>query len=308
MLFSHKALGLEIYQDGARMVVIGGSPHMPRLEAYYPTSFPPETMKISFREENVLNPASFTAKIREAHLRLLVGISRVSVSLPDTVGRVVLLDLETRFKTKEEGTDIIRWKLKKNFPFEINEMHLDYQVMLEKKTGDISVLVSLISRLVVHQYEDLLAEAGLQPNRIDFTTFNIHRFFSSRLEHLENAALIIWHTGILSILIFHNGMLEFYRSKEIPIDSNGANRFFREISSSFLAHKDKQPGYSMNEVFFVVSHDETEKMRGVIAEATGLEPVLLDAGRIVSQKEVTNVDARTLHTLTASIGAALRNL
>ena len=308
MLFSHKALGLEIYQDGARMVLIGGKPHVPRLEAYYAASFPPETMKISFREENVLNPASFVAKIREAHLRLLVGISRVSVSLPDTVGRVVLLDLETRFKTKEEGTDIIRWKLKKSFPLEISEMHLDYQVMLEKETGDISVLVSLISRQVVHQYEDLLAEAGLQPNRIDFTTFNIHRFFSSRLEQIENAALIIWHTGILSILIFHNGMLEFYRSKELSIDSNGANRFFREISSSLLFYRDKQPGYSMNEVFFVASHDETEKMRGVIAEATGLEPVLLDAGRIVTQKEMTSVDARTLHTLAASIGAALRNL
>lgn len=305
MLFSHKALGLEIHQDGARMVLIGGKPHLPRLEAYYAASFPPETMKISFREENVLNPASFVAKIREAHLRLLVGIPRVSVSLPDTVGRVVLLDLETRFKTREEGTDIIRWKLKKNFPFEINEMHLDYQVMLERETGDISVLVSLVSRQVVRQYEDLLAEAGLQPNCIDFTTFDIHRFFSSRLEHIENAALIIWHTGILSMLIFHNGTLEFYRSKELPADSN---RFFREISSSLLFYKDKKPAYSIDEVFFVVPHDDTEKLRGVIAEATGLEPVHLDAGRIVTQKSVTSVDAGTLHTLAASMGAALRNL
>ncbi len=308
MLFSHKALGMEIDQDGARVVLIDGKPRIPSLEAYNAVSFPSDTLKISFRDENIINPASFVAKIREAYLKLLAGTARISVSLPDTVGRVVLLDLETRFKTKEEGSDIIRWKLKKNLPYEINEMHLDFQVMQEKETGDISALVSLISRNVVNQYEDLLVEAGLQPNRIDFTTFNVYRFFYSRLEFIENAALIIWHSGILSILVFHNGVLEFYRSKEFPSEFKEANRFFREINSSLLFYKDKQPGYSMNEVFFVVSPDEADTMRAVIAESTGLEPVLLDAGRIITRKEGPRADARTLHALAASIGAAVRNL
>jgi len=308
MLFSHKALGIEIYQDGARMVLIGGKPHMPRLDAYYAVSFPPDTLKISVREDNVLNPASFVVKIREAHSRLLTGISRISVSLPDTVGRVVLLDLETRFKAKAEGIDIIRWKLKKHLPLDINEMHLDYQVVQEKETGDISTLVSLISRQVVNKYEDLLAEAGLQPNRIEFTTFNMYRFFSSRLVNIDNAALIIWHAGILSILIFRNGVLEFYRPKELPGNFIEMNRFYREINSSLLSYREKQPGFSMNEVFFVASRDEAETIRAVIAEATGLEPVLLDAGRIVSRKEGPAADAKTLHLLSASIGAAVRNL
>ncbi len=308
MFFSHNALGIEIVKDGARMVSVSGKPHRPRLEACYEVLFPPETMSISFKELNVLNPASFVTKIREAHVRLLVGTSRVSVSLPDSAGRVVLLDLETRFKTKEEGADIIRWKLKKNLPFDINDMHLDYQVVQERETGNVSSLVSLISRQVVNQYEDLLSEAGLQPNRIDFTTFNIYRYFASRLESIENAALICWRTGILSILIFHNGVPDFYRTKELPSGFSGANRFYREINSSLLFYRDKNPGYSMNEVFFVASRDDIEIVRGVIAESAGLEPVLLDAGRVVTRKEGLRVDAMNLHALSASIGAAVRNL
>lgn len=308
MLFSHKALGLEICHDEVKMVLIGGKAHAPRVDAYHTASLPPDTLRYSMREENVKNPAIFVSKIREAYLKLLTGTRRVSVSLPDAVGRVVVLDLETRFKTRNEGADIIRWKLRKNFPFDINEMHLDYQVLQERDSGEVSTLVSLISRQVVSQYEELLAEAGLQPNRIDFTTFNICRIFSSRLEIAENAALLILHGGMVSILIFHNGVLEFYRSKELSSASNGANRIFREINSSFLVYKDNQPGYSMNKVFCIAPQDEAEAFRAIVAEAADLEPVLLDAGRVVSPKQGFNMDAKTLHTLAAALGAAVRNL
>src|ERR1700687_941868 len=116
MIFSRKAIGMEICQDGARLVLVGGKPHAPRLEAFYNASFPPDTLRFSLREQNVLNPAHFVSKIREAYLKLLAGTSRISLSLPDTIGRVFVLDLETRFKTRAEGADMVRWKLKKSFP------------------------------------------------------------------------------------------------------------------------------------------------------------------------------------------------
>ncbi|HEY6874435.1 MAG TPA: pilus assembly protein PilM [Geobacteraceae bacterium] len=290
------------------MVLISGKPHAPRLDAYGAATFPPETLKLSVREANVINPASFVSIIRGTYLKLLAGTSRISVSLPDAIGRVVLLDLETRFKTRDEGADMIRWKLKKHFPIDINEMHLDYQVLQERDSGEISMLVSLISRQVLNQYEELLAEAGLEPNRIDFTMFNMYRFFSGRLEIAENAALMAWHDGMISIMVFRNGLLDFYRSKELSGTLNGMNRIFREIDSSFLVYKEKQPGYSLNEVFCIAPHDDAETFRAVVAEATGVEPVLLDTERIVSRKEGISIDAKTLHPLTAAMGAAVRNL
>ena len=308
MFLSHTALGIELFKDGARMVSISGKPHMPKLEAFQEVLFQPDTMKISFRDVNIINASSFVTKIREAYLRLLVRSTRLSVSLPDAAGRVVLLDLETRFKTKEEGADIIRWKLKKNVPYEINEMQLDYQVLQERETGDVATLVSLISRQVVTQYEDLLADAGLEPNLIDFTTFNIYRYFASRLESIENAALIAWRSGMLSILIFYNGIPDFYRTKGLAGGIGDANRFYREINSSLLFYKDKKPGFTLNEAFFVASQDNSETIRSVVAEATGLDPIRLDASRVVARKEGIPLDGKNLYALAASIGAAVRNL
>ena len=307
MIFSKKALGIEICPDGARMAVISGKPDMPRLDAYAAISFPPDTLQFSLREENIKSPAAFVGKIRESYLKLLTDVTRVSVSLPDAIGRVVLLDLETRFRTREEGADMIRWKLKKSFPFDVNELHLDYQVVQERESGDVSVLVSFISRRVINQYEDMFTEAGLQANSIDFTTFNICRLFSSRLEVAENAALMVWHQGVISILVFNNGLLDFFRSKDLS-GSNGSNRIFREITSSLQIYKDKQPGHAMNDVFCIVPHDEVAVFRAVAAEATALEPIVLDVGRVVLSGIGSGVDKTMLHAAVAAMGAAVRNL
>jgi type IV pilus assembly protein PilM len=56
-------------------------------------------------------------------------------------------------------------------------------------------LVSVITKEIINQYEDLLVEAGLEPNRIDFSTFNLYRLFSDRLEISENSAFFTYFGG-----------------------------------------------------------------------------------------------------------------
>ena len=308
MLYTKKGLGIEICGEGLKMALVEGGRNAFTLGAYTVASLPADTIKFNLREQNILNPSVFVGTVRETYLRLLTKTKRVSISLPDTTGRVILLDMETRFKSREEGADLIRWKLKKSFPFNISEAHLDYQVLEEKDSGEISLLVSIIARQVVNQYEELFIEAGLEPNCIDFSTFNLYRLFSDRLALTDNVAFMTFYGGVVTILAFYAGVLSFYRSKEIPGRTLDPNRVFREISSSLLVYQDKYPNYTLNEVFCSASIDDAEPFRAVVAEATGLEPVLLDINRVASTKKGFTVDRKTLHSLTAALGAAVRNL
>lgn len=308
MLFAKKALGLEISPEGLTFALVGGVRDLPRVEAYLTLPLPDEVVRFSLREPNVQNPANFVAAVRDAYLRLLTPVKRVSLSLPDSIGRVLLLDLETRFKNRDEGTDIIRWKLKKSLPFDIGEVHLDYQVLDEKETGEIATLVAIVSRQVVNQYEDLLAEAGLEPNHIDFATFNLYNLHAQRLELAGYTAFTAYHGKTLSILIFNDGVLEFYRAKELPGSVLNADRAFREISSSLLVHQEKHPAHTLTRAFCSVSPDEAETFCALVAEAVGLEPVALDMERLVARKEGLNLDRRTLYQLAGALGAATRNL
>jgi len=304
MLFAKNALGLEIASDGLRFVQVGGG-RTPRLEAGLTAAFPAGTLQLSRREPNVINPQHFMAQVREAYLRLLTKEKTVSVSLPDATGRVMLLDLEARFKNREEGLDIIRWKLKKSLPFDISQVHLDYQTLSERDNGAVSLLVSLISRPVVTQFEELLLGAGLEPRFIDFTSFNLYRLFEPRLEMAENGAFVTFYGGAMTVLIFYGGALSFYRSKETVGE---AQNLYREVNSSFLVYNDRYPGQAVTEVFCMAGAGEAEPFRALVAEASGLEPVLLDLDRVVTLASGLTLDRGTLHSLAGALGAALRSL
>lgn len=308
MFFDKYALGVEIGHDGLKMAVLTGEPVMPQLHAYRSARFQPETLRFSHREPNILNPAAFAATVRDTWLQLLTNVNRISLSLPDSVGRVIILELETRFRSRDEGSDIIRWKLKKSLPIDIRDVHLDYQVLGEKETGEVTVLVSLVARPVITQYEDVLLEAGLEPNSIDFTTFNLCRFFDRRMVLAENSVFVSFYEGVLSVMILSAGAPDFYRSREIPAGAGEANRIFLEINSSLLAYKDKKGGLPVTELFCFFPSEHVDALRPLVEEATDLEPQFLETERYISRPQGIVADRDSLNHLAAAFGAALRNL
>lgn len=306
-MFANKAVGLEIDAHGLKFSLVGGKADYARLERWQCAAFPPDTLKISHRDANVVNSAAFLSTVKSSHLRLLARNPRISVSLPDSAGMVMLVDLETRFKTKAEGADLIRWKLKKSFPIDISETHLDYQVLRQKETGEVVSLVSVISKQIVTQYESLLIDAGLQPNIIDFTSFSLSRLFHRRLELSDSAAFIARYGASLCIQVFASGVVAFHRVKDFP-GMPDPHKLFREINSSLLVYRESNPGQKLKEVFFLAPHEEMDSLRAMIAEATGLEPLPVDLDKVISKNEGITVDRQMLHSLAASVGAATRNL
>jgi type IV pilus assembly protein PilM len=294
---------MELSGQGLSFALASGG-KAPKLEAGLSLPFAPGTLRFSRREPNVADPKAFVAQVKEAHLRLLTKERTVAVSLPDAIGRVMLLDLEARLKSREEGLDIIRWKLKKSLPFDISTVHLDYQSLAERENGSVSLLVSLISRPVITQYEELLVEAGLEPKFLDFTSFNLYRLFSPRLELADNGAFVTFYAGAMTVFIFHGGVLSFYRSKET---AGEAQSLYREVNSSFLVYGDQCPGQVVTEVFCMAAPGEAEAFRSLVAEASGLEPVLLDLERMISQAPALSLHGTALHALAGSLGAAARS-
>ena len=303
MLISRKGLGLEISNDGLSFALASRGKAW-TLEGGINLPLPPGTLLLSRREPNVTDPGAFVSSVREAHQRLSTKERTVSVSLPDATGRVVLLDLEGRFKNREEGMEIIRWKLKKSLPFDISTVHLDYQILSETDHGAVSLLVSLISRPVVAQYEELLIQAGLEPKYLDFTSFNLYRLFSPRLEMSDNGAFVTFYRGAMTVLIFYGGVLSFYRTKETVGE---AQNLYQEVNSSFLVYGDRHPGQVVGEVFCMSGVSDAEAFRSLVAEASGLEPVLLDLDRMVSHRS-PGFDKEALQALAGALGAAVRSL
>lgn len=306
MLFASNIIGVEISQYGVTCAVTSGRAASPRVERVASAPFAPGVLQTSLREQNVLDSDAFVAGLKSAHNLLLSRSTRVAVSLPDSASRLMLLDLEGRFKSRSEALDLIRWKLKKSIPLDTADTHLDYQQLSVRENGDLALLVAIISRTVVSQYEDLIVKAGLSPARIDCNTFNICRLFDRRLSLHEECILISFYGSTLSIIFFSQGIPEFIRSKDLSGTPATDSRVYMEINSSLLVYKERFPERSVQTVFCVAAPDVAQSFQEMVAEATGATPFLLETKGAVTPGNSAPGDQVRLFPCTAAIGAALR--
>jgi type IV pilus assembly protein PilM len=308
MLFASNLIGVEISPHGVVCALTGGSAASPRVERVTHATFSPHTLQISLREQNVLDPDAFVSGLKDAYNLLLCRSDRVAVSLPDAVSRIMLLDLEGRFKSRAEALDLIRWKLKKSMPLDSSDTHLDYQQLTVRENGDLALLVAVVSRTVISQYEELITKAGLSPARIDCNTFNICRLFDRRMTLQDDCILISFYGSTLSIVAFSKGIPEFIRSKDLTGTLATDSRVYMEINSSLLVHKERFPERTEQAIFCVASPDVAQNFQEMVAEATGLSPVLLETKGAVTPGNSAPGDQARLFPCTAAIGAALRSL
>ncbi|HEY4743260.1 MAG TPA: hypothetical protein VIH45_01255 [Desulfuromonadaceae bacterium] len=307
-MFNRKSLGVEISPSGVTCALVGGTAAAPRLERVSCSALAPGCVRLSLREPNITDPPAFVAKLKDAYNTLLYPGSRLSLTLPDAVGRILLLDVEGRFKSRDEALDIIRWKLKKQMPFDLADSHLDYQQVRVRPNGDMSLLVALVSRTVIGQYEALLVETGLAPARIDFNIFNLCRTFEQRLTQLDEGALVAFYNGMLGIMVFADGVPEFIRIKDLSGCAPTDNRVCLEINSSFLVHRERFPERVPRQVACIVPPELCRDFCAMVADITACEPLMLETKSVVTPADSAPADQQTLYPFTAAIGAALRNL
>ena len=308
MLFASKLIGVEISPHGVVCALTGGSAASPRVERVAHAPFSPHTLQISLREQNILDPDAFVTGLKSAYNLLLCRSDRVAVSLPDAVSKIMLLDLEGRFKSRAEALDLIRWKLKKSIPLDSSDTHLDYQQLTVRENGNLALLVAIVSRTVISQYEDLITKAGLSPARIDCNTFNICRLFDRRMSLQDDCLLISFYGSTLSIVAFAQGIPEFIRVKDLSGTLATDSRVYMEITSSLLVYKERFPERPVETVFCVAAPEVAQNFQEMVAEATGLTPALLETKGAVTPGNSAPGDQARLFPCTAAIGAALRSL
>lgn len=307
MFFHGKSLGLELHQHGFAWVLASGSTDAPVIERYEAFRSADEIIKPSVKEQNIINPAALGTMLSEMWLKLLVDTKRVSLSIPDLSGRVMMLEMESPIKNKEEGIDQVKWKLKKSFPVELSDLHLDYHLIKTNEEGVSTLLVALASRNVITEYEELLLSVSLEPAKIDFAALNLYRLFASRLDVYEQLTFIISHRGILSVMIFQDGVLDFHRSKFLSAALSDPVRLYRELNSSLLVYSDSRGGWKPHKLCYYAPPAERTLLKSVIIEATGAEPVHVDTDAFIGSSR-QKVDSGVLPDILSALGAAARSL
>jgi type IV pilus assembly protein PilM len=116
-------------------------------------------------EPNLRLPDLIAGAIRTALDEVSPRTRAVTLIIPDTVVRVFVLDFDSLPAKPAEAYPVLRFRLRKMVPFDVEHAGLSYQVLVEKKE-EIKVLAAVLPGPVLAEYEGAARAAGYEPGAV----------------------------------------------------------------------------------------------------------------------------------------------
>jgi type IV pilus assembly protein PilM len=204
----HPPLALEISLDrvaGARWTRTGS------VDGYGVEVLPPGALVPSAVETNIMNAAALKTAIASVCTLLRAKDESVALILPDPVIRVFVQHFDDFPRSKAEADPLLRWKLKKSVPFEVDETLISYMRQSPREEG-VDVVTALARLRVIREYESLAEAAGLRPGVVLSSSLA-----AIALVDEHRPTLLARISGpSLTTAIVREGVLCGYRCTELP--------------------------------------------------------------------------------------------
>ena len=172
-------------------------------------SLPHGAYSPSLRTGSIANPATFVDSLRSA-LDLIAPRARdLTLIVPDSAARVLLLDFDSLPSRASEALPIIIFRLKKLLPFEPEHAAVSYQVM-SSANDQLRVLAAALPRELVEEYESAARDAGYLPGSILPSTLAALPLLPAH--NASPALLINANPYAFTSAIVRNGVLELHRT------------------------------------------------------------------------------------------------
>lgn len=121
-----------------------------------PGSVVPDLVEGNLRQRDAVKAA-----VEEA-LGSVAGRSRDVIAIvPDAAVRVVLLEFDTLPADSEEAASVVRFRMKKSLPFDVDKARVSYHS--QKTNVGVRVVAAVALSSVVEEYESAIRDAGFSP-------------------------------------------------------------------------------------------------------------------------------------------------
>lgn len=203
------ALACEITPEGVLAARATGSD--PSAMAFSPLTS--GTVQPGLAAPNFGDPAAVAAAVRKALDEVAVREKTCTLVVPDAAARVLILDFDSLPSKASEALPIVRFRLRKLAPFEVDDAAVTYQVMRQEPEMT-RVLVTVMPADIRREYEGAVRAAGYEPGVV------LPSMLASLAAlHSGDAALVVNRNGLsLTTAITNGDELLLHRTLELPAD------------------------------------------------------------------------------------------
>ena len=184
------------------------------LEAHAFEALPAGAVVPSPVEPNIIDAAAVRAALERVLARVNGHETEAALVIPDQVVRVFLLQFDNFPRGAEEAIPLLRWRLKKSVPFDVEDTVVSYTIQHSGPAAQsgVQVLAAVARQGIVRQYEELLEGAGRAAGMVLSSTLAALPLVDD--SHPSLLARLSGRT--LTTVIVRRGVLAVYRCTEMP--------------------------------------------------------------------------------------------
>jgi len=276
-------IGIEFNSDCIRLAVVSSENGNMKVQHLDAEVLPAGALEVNPFKPNIVSLEPVSDALRRLWARNRWKDSRICLLIQDRSALAFQVTLDQPPSNRQECSDLIRFKLKRNVPFRIEESQLSY--FTPSGIPDYSarsLWVTVIHHPVLHQYEQFVnsvieVECGL----VDFSTFNLmnlnHAQLKSSGAQEQDLLYVNLNRDYVSIAITQNDKLAFYRSRALEGQTAPRDEALSEIYPTTLFYVDKLRGKGLARAF-IYAVEDSDLLAGKVEETLLLKSSVLSAG------------------------------
>ncbi|HKV05698.1 MAG TPA: hypothetical protein VJO53_11400 [Candidatus Acidoferrales bacterium] len=206
----HPSVAVEIAAGHVAAARANGRGHLDDVAAQ---SLPGGAVMPSAVEVNVTQPETVRSALRHVLNRVPDRGAPVALLIPDPVVRVFILPFDTLPRRSSEALPLLRWRLKKSVPFDVEETVVSW-TRQAGRDGNLEVVAAVARRQIVREYEEIVEFLGAHAGVVVSSTLAALSLLEGRA-----ATLLARLCGkTLTTAIIRGMNLCVYRSTEMAAD------------------------------------------------------------------------------------------
>ncbi len=185
------------------------------------TTLPPQTIV----DGHVMNSKAVVDALGRVFAEAKVKQKEVALSISGQA--VIIRKITVPMMTAAELDEQIQWEAEQHIPFDIKDVHVDYEVLRRRpEAGQMDLLLVAAKRDEINDYTQIARSAKLKPLVVDIDAFTVQNLFENNrgLAPDQTFAIINVGASLASINIVSRGASAFTRDI-----ANGGNYITEQI-------------------------------------------------------------------------------
>ncbi len=203
------------------------------LEAATTAALPEGLLTPGLQQANVAARDALLPTLRTL-LAAVAGRSRdICLIIPDATTRVLLLDFETLPEKMEEADAVVRFRLKKSLPFEVEHAAVSFD---RQGTADpVRAIAAVTPRSILDEYEALVRDAGYNPGSVLPSTIAA----LGLVDASRPTMIIKAEQGTTTFVIVDQDELRLYRSLDSAGTAVTGESLLDDVNTSLVYFEDR---------------------------------------------------------------------